>query len=188
MNIILYSLAIMMSLSIRTPNQQPNPIDYEVAGGIEVGDTSRLELWAWKERENGSNYIGVDGKFVLRKKRVENTVIYQNREASDILRYGSTTNYVFMNYGRIGVASIWDHGDPAGCINLGLKHKYVSGNMKLYSENDYIESANIKIGLDIETKSWLTLSPLFKYTLDRNKNEFMQGKLVFKIKRKRKDG
>lgn len=185
MTIFFYSLLMMFSVSVRTPNIQPNPLDYEIAMGVEIGDTSKVELWAWRERESGALYIGIDGKFKLRKKRIENEIIYLNREANNILRYGSTTNLIFYKYGRVGIASIWDHGDMAGCFNLGIASKYINGNVKLYGKNDYIESAYLKIGIDFETSSWITLSPLFKYTMDRNKNEFMQGKLVFKIKRKK---
>lgn len=181
------SLLLSLGLSIRTPNVQPNPIDYEVSFGLESDFSNKgtIDGWVWYERENGFYYKGID---IVSKyypiSFLESGVFYIDRQAQSIYRFGGNVGLIFGKFFRSGVLQVWDKKIPVFAGYLGLKSKYINGKINLYDEG--LEGGNVQIKIPIKYKSFM-VTPLYNYRIDRSKNEYMQGKLVvsylFKLKR-----
>lgn len=177
---ILNILMLMFSVSVRTPNQLPNPYDYELAAGVQAGKYG--EAWGWYEREAGEMWTGVDLKAKYNIHAVEMSGFFQNRQAQNILRGGYSKSIVVFEYGRAGIASVWDHYDPALCARIGIDTPYFTCMTLLYEEG--VESIAASAKYDIRISEWVVLAPTARYNLDRSRNEFMQGKLVLKVGKK----
>lgn len=185
MHIILLSMALMFSVSVRTPKEQPNPLDYEVATGLEIGKKSSAEIETWYERDNGVIWTGLDTKGKLRYKRLENSAFFTHRQAQDMLRGGLASNVVVLKYGRLGVSNIWDHMEPATCGNLGLQTPYLSACVRIYEEG--MESCEATLRFPYRVSTWLTIELLGKYRRDRQDKKFMQVKAALKLERQADD-
>jgi len=175
--IALLATSLMLGASVRTAKLPDKPIDYEVSIGIE---NPNAQVWSFYERENGINYTGVDLSLKSSVKRIENKIFFKNRQAKNILRGGISTSLIVAKYGRIGISNVWDHYDPAATGLLGFSSKVFTAQINVYQEG--LESASLKIQKDFKLSKHISISPFYKYSIDRKKNEFMQGKVVLKLK------
>lgn len=181
--IALYSFALLLSGSVRTPNETPNPLDYEYAAGLQIGKQNQAELWGWTERENGRQYRGAEGHLNASSKRTESRVFGTYREAGDVERVGISTSLKALKYYRLGFGTTWDHYDPAVTLNLGAQTSWGALRAAIYDQG--VESIEGKLEARIsplEGLKWFSLVPTFKYTKDRAGTEFVQGKLVLQLK------
>lgn len=178
-HISLLALALMFSVSVRTPKMEIHPLDYEIATGLEMGNERELEIWSWYERENGEIWTGVDGKgrYKMLLWPLEWSGGFQNRQAQSILRGDLGLNLVYQ-HGRLGVKQTWDHYLPATALHIGFISKYLELGSNVYKEG--IESAYAKAQYPVKM-DFLTISPTFNYSIDRQDKRFVHGKVVFKI-------
>ena len=161
----LIPLAFFISFSVRTPNIQPNPFDFEIRGGC---SNENYEIWALWERENGNYYIG--HKEILTYKFVEFENFY--KEAKDINAqslkfFGSLFKF------RAGISLTWDKwADMRPCLYLAYK----PANVGFELESSGLNNNNFKFWLEHTIKS---CSLRFEYNLVNGKEDFW-FKTVFK--------
>lgn len=178
LHIALLTASLAVSASFQTPSELPNPVNYEFAAGTEI--VQGLEAWTWVERENGVIYTGVDTRGSVRPWKVlKGRAAFQNRQAQDILR-GEVGADLCYGYARNGIVQIWDHCDPATALHFGIESPHMRLGTNLYK--DGLESAYAKAFYEKKVNERISLVPTFEYAIDRNKTEFMQGKVVLKFK------
>jgi len=122
----LLPLIFSFSLSMRSPNVIPNPMDYEFAWKIQKADTAYVDLQL--ERENGLNYFDKETWLIKRFGNVSIKERYLEKESRD-LRF----NAVDVRYNRKG----WSAG-------YCLKH----------IEQDLYPTHNLVVGWKSESISW----------------------------------
>ena len=178
MVIELMTCALLLGGSVRTPNVQPNPFDYEISAGVEIGD-NLLKAWTWHERQDGIMWTGVDARATFGNDAVESVFFFQNRQAQGILRGGTKLKTIFAKYGRIGGGLIIDHNVPVLTGHIGAQSKAVRAGIDLYAEG--VESGSIDIQKALRASKWLEVVPMAKYQRDRAGNEFYQAKINLKF-------
>lgn len=184
--IALLSVAITFSGSVRTPNERPNPLDYEIATGLEIGRHRNVEAWAWYERQNGQHHTGVDLSGYAGNQRLELSGSFRNRQAQDILFGDVALSMKWLKYMRTGISQTWDHGNPATCAYFGVRSPMLDAEIKTTKEGTH--SAGLRIRKEFKALKCVSVVPTFKYSVDFQKNEYMQGKIVFKIRNGESDG
>jgi len=179
---LIYLFSVVMSLSVQSPNEAGNPADFEIAAGYEWEYTGQAvdhgaELWAWRERESGSRYYGIDSKGRMRPfwPWLEIDGSYVDRTAQDILRGSVGLSGVLWYVVRLGVCNTWDHGDYAFAGHIGYRTEHIQAGLYLYREG--LESGYANLKMDVVLNPWLKLVPSTSYTIDRQKNQAYSVKL-----------
>lgn len=175
-------------VSVRTPNITPNDLDYEISFGLEKKFRDALilipviesDLWLWYERENGKIYKGADGDLTIKMDIFEDNIFGTYREAQDIERVGLSTG-LRVYFFSFGSGITWDHDQPVWIGYSKISNKYLTFNMNFYKEG--IESASLNLKKEYSITKYISLIPMVKYSIDRKKKEFIQSKIVLKIKK-----
>jgi len=163
-----------------------NPFDFEIAAGWKAESKGlrgkgSVETWTWYERENFAYYTGFDAKTKVSTKFIENSAFFENRQAKNMLRGGISSKLIFLKYGRIGASTIWDHYDPAACLDLGVESATASAGLTVYRKG--VESFEVRLGKSYKASKWLEIEPMLKYGLDRQRNDDFQAKIIFRRKK-----
>ena len=183
-NELLLALILSTSFSVRTPNDDTKPLDYEFA--IKAEETEGNFTWAFKkdwERELGEKYIDDVAKFSHQV--MDNFyygIDYVNKESKDI--YYTTYNIGISTDGWKFGLSIKDEVKLASFgYDKKLKQDDLEYNVGLSFKSDLGEN-NI-INLKSEIKKWLTekinVFALYKHEY-YNKQEDFQFKVGLGVK------
>lgn len=163
-------VAMFMSCSFRTANIQPNPIDYEYAGGL---STKRTVIESFRERENGLIYDG----FLYNKKEDYTEVDIYYKEAKNI-DYQSFSVFGKKEVWRIGLSlnsMRWNHGITM--LMIALRDEHTDFKLEV-GNNRMIFKSVLKDTLDLSEKVFLEPSIEYRYISDKgNINNFVQAKI-----------
>ena len=182
------SSEIGTSLSVRTPNDDTKPLDYELS--IKVADSEGKFQYLIKrdwERELGDKYI--DDIIHLQHVIIPHFyygVDYVNKESKDI-------NYTTYNLGstlgwfQIGASFKTQEGKTSPLLNIAINHKLKSDGIDYsvsMSAKSNITDDNI-INIKTEIKKWLTdninIFGLYKHEYYNEKEDF-QFKVGFGVR------
>ena len=171
---IILPLILSTSVSIRSPNIEPNPFDYEIAFKVQKADTAYMDIEF--ERENGKDYLDKEtwllkrfGKFSVKER-------YLEKESRDIkfnqldCRYNH--RHLSLGYGlkHVGSALSPSHNLVVGWQSKSINYDVVIAQLSAQSRVDVTSDFN---RFDISTynearfrlNAWenISLSMLLKY-------------------------
>ena len=173
------------SVSVRTPNDETKPLDYELS--IKLNDTNGKIQYLLKrdwERELGEKYI--DDVIHLQHQVLGNLyygVDYVNKESKDIdystLNIGATVDYF-----KAGASFKIVDSEISPLLNLGLSTKAEIKDLDNKPDISYIISVSVKsdigdnniINLKSEVKKWLSekvnVYGIYKHEYYNEKEDF----------------
>lgn len=160
-------LLLWLAFSIRSPNIEPNPFDYEISGGYET------QVGIWKsnskvlfERENGGKYTGWNTDNDLKYVKLDSYV----RTAKDISQQKLVAKYPWTigEFGAsLGLSSIWnDWSEPTVGLYGNLKCTY--GSVEIAGLKQ-VEMCKAKVKYTFSIHNGLFLEPYgtIYYTPDK---------------------
>ena len=157
---ILLSSILSLSVSVRAPNDDTKPYDYEFMTKIENTEGSFTYLYKkdW-ERELGEQYIDNVGKF--KYKSPHNAycgVDWVDKNTKDI-HYTTYNLGFYSDYGfSIGIATKSDDNEMAKMANFGFGRKFKKDDLE-YNINISIKSdldENNIFNVKSDVKKWIT--------------------------------
>lgn len=170
----IFPLLLSFSLSMRSPNIAPNPMDYQIAFATQKADTAYAAVEI--ERENGINYFDKETWLVKRFGRISVKERYLEKESRNIKFNQIDCRYNHQNlsagYGlkHIGEALTPTHNIVAGWRSKTINYDFIIAQLSARSSVDIAYNFN---RLDVSTyneakfrlNAWenISLSMLFKY-------------------------
>ena len=173
--------AIFIGLSLRTPNIEKNPFDYEVSTGTKIETQYyHSDIKVLYERENGKEYNGRihshDLKYIYLTEYV--------KEAKDLHKQSAISKYPFkyedyLIEPGIGLTTVKYKDKKYGGF-LKISNKYLKVEAMGYKKIDYLK-ASLETNIKISEDGKFYLTPKASYFATEDK-EFYSAKVVLGYK------